>query len=73
MHEFISSYIPATASPQIVSANVTTSARDRQIDITDVSTSQEVHFSYSVDWIRESRSYDERMNRSDYCFLHTLM
>lgn len=36
--------------PQVVTANVTTDAK-RRVDITDITTGQEVVFSYTVEWI----------------------
>lgn len=55
---------------QIVVANVTTDVK-RRIDITDVTTGQEVVFSYSVEWVHTPEiSYKNRMQRyADHSFL----
>ncbi len=57
---------------QIVSANVTTDAK-RRVDITDVTSGQEIVFSYTVEWIHTpSVKYDNRMDRyADSTFLPT--
>ncbi len=57
---------------QIVSANVTTDAK-RRVDITDMTTGQEVVFSYTVDWIHMPElKYSHRMKRyADSTFLPT--
>lgn len=55
---------------QIVSANVTTDAK-RRVDITDMTTGQEVVFSYTVDWVHMPElKYSHRMKRyADSTFL----
>ena len=55
---------------QIVSANVTTDAK-RRVDITDLTTGQEVVFSYTVDWVHMPElKYGHRMKRyADSTFL----
>jgi hypothetical protein len=57
---------------QIVTANVTTDAR-RRIDITDITTGQEIVFSYTVEWIHTPEvKYSERFKRYvDSTFLPT--
>lgn len=57
---------------QIVSANVTTDAK-RRVDITDLTTGQEVVFSYTVDWVHMPElKYAHRMKRyADSTFLPT--
>ena len=57
---------------QIVSANVTTDAK-RRVDITDLTTGQEIVFSYTVDWIHMPElKYNSRMKRyADSTFLPT--
>lgn len=57
---------------QIVSANVTTDAK-RRVDITDLTTGQEVVFSYTVDWVHMPElPYAHRMKRyADSTFLPT--
>jgi hypothetical protein len=57
---------------QIVSANVTTDAK-RRVDITDITTGQEVVFSYTVEWVHMPElKYDMRMKRyADSTFLPT--
>jgi len=57
---------------QIVTANVTTDAK-RRVDITDITTGQEVVFSYTVEWIHTPEMvYDDRMKRyADSTFLPT--
>jgi hypothetical protein len=57
---------------QIVSANVTTDAK-RRVDITDLTTGQEVVFSYTVDWVHMPElKYGHRMARyADSTFLPT--
>ncbi len=55
-----------------MSANVTTDAK-RRVDITDMTTGQEVVFSYTVDWIHMPElKYSHRMKRyADSTFLPT--
>jgi hypothetical protein len=55
---------------QIVSANVTTDAK-RRVDITDITTGQEVVFSYTVEWVHMPElTYANRMKRyADSTFL----
>mmetsp|Transcript_25519 Transcript_25519/g.56469 ORF Transcript_25519/g.56469 Transcript_25519/m.56469 type:complete len:595 (-) Transcript_25519:205-1989(-) len=57
---------------QIVSANVTTDAK-RRVDITDMTTGQEVVFSYTVEWVHMPElKYANRMKRyADSTFLPT--
>lgn len=57
---------------QIVTTNVTVDAR-RRVDITDVSSGQEIVFSYSVDWVHTPTiRYADRMKRyADSTFLPT--
>jgi len=57
---------------QIVSANVTTDAK-RRVDITDMTTGQEVVFSYTMEWVHMPEvSYANRMKRyADSTFLPT--
>jgi hypothetical protein len=57
---------------QIVTANVTTDAR-RRVDITDITSGQEIVFSYTVDWIHTPEvKYHDRMKRYvDSTFLPT--
>lgn len=48
---------------QIVSANVTTDAK-RRVDITDITTGQEIVFSYTVEWVHMPEvQYEDRMKR----------
>jgi transmembrane 9 superfamily member 1 len=55
-----------------VSANVTTDAK-RRVDITDMTTGQEVVFSYTVEWVHMPElSHGDRMKRyADSTFLPT--
>mmetsp|Transcript_25518 Transcript_25518/g.56466 ORF Transcript_25518/g.56466 Transcript_25518/m.56466 type:complete len:595 (-) Transcript_25518:255-2039(-) len=57
---------------QIVSANVTTDAK-RRVDITDMTTGQEVVFSYTVEWVHMPElKFAHRMKRyADSTFLPT--
>ncbi len=57
---------------QIVTANVTTDAR-RRVDITDITTGQEIIFSYTVEWVHTPTvKYENRMKRYvDSTFLPT--
>ena len=57
---------------QIVTANVTTDAR-RRVDITDITTGQEIIFSYTVEWVHTPNvKYENRMKRYvDSTFLPT--
>src|SRR5689334_15268093 len=48
---------------QIVSANVTTDSK-RRVDITDVTSGQEIVFSYTVEWVHTPEiKYQNRMKR----------
>ncbi len=60
------------SNDQIVTANVTTDSK-RRVDITDITTGQEVVFSYTVEWIHTPEiKYDDRMKRyADNTFLPT--
>jgi len=60
------------SNDQIVTANVTTDAK-RRVDITDVTSGQEVVFSYTVEWVHTPEiKYDDRMKRyADNTFLPT--
>lgn len=57
---------------QIVTVNVTTDAK-RRVDITDITTGQEITFSYTVEWIHSPDiAYSNRMTRyADSTFLPT--
>lgn len=57
---------------QIVSANVTTDEK-RRVDITDITSGQEVVFSYTVEWVHTPEiKFEDRMKRyADSTFLPT--
>lgn len=65
-------YVIGFNNDQIVTVNVTTDSQ-RRVDITDVTTGQEITFSYTVEWVHSPDvKYEHRMSRyADSTFLPT--